>query len=796
MKRPLLWAIVWFALGEVLAINISNEQQAGVLIGALACCVLGRKRSWFRKRPCLKVWLLSAFLGVLIAHIHYEDFEYGGMEISQCGNVKGVDEKKGEEGTAYNLIVEINDKTNNDRYKVLIYGCEELYKLGSCVRVSGRLEIFETARNPGAFDMQKYYLSRGIVYCMYTPEIISVSEEYSRLQQTLWEIRAEGCKRLDIMVEESVAGLFKGILLGEKDDIDIRTKLAFQITSLMHILSLSGLHLSLISAVVYRLLKSVIGTVYIASPVTMGILYVYGLMTGFSVATIRAFIMLLIAMLGDVIGRDYDILTADGITLFLLLFINPYRIYDAGMWLSVSAIAGVFAGRQGYRRLACRLHLKTGRIRKYIIESFLLSVFVAMGINIVTLPITLLQYYQFCPYSLLLNLIVIPLMSVVVMSGMIALITVSHITGTTLILARYIIKAGEWILKLYRALCAGTIKLPGYVINTGKPELIQVVIYYVAIFLIYELLIDNKVCVEYFNRLNKIIKQYIAVGVAAAAIMSIAVIGVLRDSERAVFLDVGQGDAIAIRTEKGTNICVDGGSSSKDEVGRYMLIPALKSMRMAHIDYWFISHTDEDHISGLIEILQLGRLSGLDIDNIVFATAIERDEKYIELCELAELNGVNIVHMNYMDRLEGKDFKVICYHPIENGRCGTESIGQTGIYDKNQASLALLYQSDKMQIMLLGDMDTTAIEDMLNETDIAEAFNTQSSGCKILKVPHHGSRYSACDKLYEGISFDVAVISCGKNNLYGHPHEEVLEILEENGMNVLRTDEAGAIVMK
>lgn len=790
MKRPLLWAIVWFALGEVLAINISNEQQAGVLIGALACCVLGKKNIW------LRVWVIFLAFGVFIAHIHYEDFEYGGMEISQCGNVKSVDEKKGEEGTAYNLIVEINDKTNNDRYKILIYGCEESYKLGSCVRVSGRLEIFETARNPGAFDMQRYYLSKGIVYCMYTPEIILVSEDYSRLQQILWEIRAEGCKRLDIMVEKSVAGLFKGILLGEKEDIDLRTRLSFQITSLMHILSLSGLHLSLISAVVYGLLKRVIGTVYIASPVTMMILYAYGLMTGFSVATIRAFIMLLIAMLGELIGRDYDILTADGITLFLLLFINPYRIYDAGMWLSVSAIVGVFTGRQVYRRFACRLHFKTGKISKYIKESFLLSFFVAMGINIVTLPITLLQYYQLCPYSLLLNLIVIPLMSVVVMSGMVALITVSHITGTTLFLAQYMIKAGEWILRLYRALCAGTIKLPGYVINTGKPELIQVVIYYVAIFLIYELLLDNKVCVGCFNRLNKIIKQYVAVGVVVAAIISIAVIGAVRDSERAVFMDVGQGDAIAIRTEKGTNICVDGGSSSKDEVGRYMLIPALKSMRMAHIDYWFISHTDEDHISGLVEILQLGRLAGLDIDNIVFSTAIEKDKKYNELCELAELNGVNIVHMNYMDRLEGKDFKVSCYHPIENGRCGTESIGQTGIYDKNQASLALLYQSDRMQIMLLGDMDTTAIEDMLNETDIAEAFNTQSSGCKILKVPHHGSRYSACDKLYEGISFDMAVISCGKNNRYGHPHKETLGRLQEAGTIVYRTDETGAIEVR
>jgi competence protein ComEC len=254
-------------------------------------------------------------------------------------------------------------------------------------------------------------------------------------------------------------------------------------------------------------------------------------------------------------------------------------------------------------------------------------------------------------------------------------------------------------------------------------------------------------------------------------------------------MSVGQGDGIAIRTEDGVNICVDGGSTSKSETGRYIIAPCLKSQGMAEVDYWFVSHADSDHISGLMELLELGKLSGIHIENIVFSKYVVTDDNYDELCALAENAGINIIYMDYLDVLGTTSFKLTCYHPVSYSEDD----------DKNAASLALCYESELVTLWLTGDMDAEGMDELAAEPDgdvsVYAAVNDKQH-INILKMPHHGSKYSISEAFYEKFNPDIAVISCGKNNLYGHPHTETMETLDEYDIPSLITWQSGAVVVE
>ena len=243
--------------------------------------------------------------------------------------------------------------------------------------------------------------------------------------------------------------------------------------------------------------------------------------------------------------------------------------------------------------------------------------------------------------------------------------------------------------------------------------------------------------------------------------------------ETVYFLDVGQGDGILIRSPDGNNLVIDGGSTSQSGCGTYTLLPALRSQGMTDIDYWFVTHTDEDHISGLKEILLQGKLAQIKVRAVVFSAYVFHDEAFVELAALLQTAGIPIVWMEEEDVIGDGTFTLTCQHPT----------AEYHAKDKNAASLALAYHSNTFDMLFTGDMDADAIEDM----DIQQSFDC-------IKLPHHGSKYSYVEGFYRDA--DYGVISCGYNNRYGHPHAEVLEGLEQEGTQILRTDEMGAVIFR
>ena len=194
---------------------------------------------------------------------------------------------------------------------------------------------------------------------------------------------------------------------------------------------------------------------------------------------------------------------------------------------------------------------------------------------------------------------------------------------------------------------------------------------------------------------------------------------------------------------------------------------------MTEIDCWFVTHTDEDHISGLKELLLQGKLTQIKVRTVVFSAYVFQDAALAELEAVIRAAGITIVWMREGDVIGDDTFTLTCLHPTAEYRAK----------DKNAASLALAYHSDTFDMLFTGDMDADAVADM----DIQQDYDC-------IKLPHHGSKYSYVEGVYAHA--DYGLISCGYNNRYGHPHTEVLQGLAQEGSKVLRTDEMGAVVFR
>lgn len=244
-------------------------------------------------------------------------------------------------------------------------------------------------------------------------------------------------------------------------------------------------------------------------------------------------------------------------------------------------------------------------------------------------------------------------------------------------------------------------------------------------------------------------------------------------TEAICFLDVGQGDGILIRSPDGRNIVIDGGSTSQSKCGTYTLLPALRSQGMTEIDCWFVTHTDEDHISGLKELLLQGKLTQIKVRTVVFSTYVFQDAALAELEAVIRAAGITIVWMREGDVIGDDTFTLTCLHPTAEYRAK----------DKNAASLALAYHSDTFDMLFTETwMQMPSQIWIYNRIMIVSSFRIMAQSTRMWRGGYAHA--------------DYGLISCGYNNRYGHPHTEVLQGLAQEGTKVLRTDEMGAVVFR
>lgn len=240
------------------------------------------------------------------------------------------------------------------------------------------------------------------------------------------------------------------------------------------------------------------------------------------------------------------------------------------------------------------------------------------------------------------------------------------------------------------------------------------------------------------------------------------------------FLNVGQGDATFMETPQFHQILIDGGPDSTVLEKLQKLMPFYDRT----IDLVILTHPDKDHIAGLLEVLQRYK-----VDYILW-TGIVKDgplyQKWISLLEKSEKQGTKIIKAKLLQKIKAGDVVIDTLHPFED-----LTGSKFGVKDKdNDTGIVSRLIYGKNTFLFTADISSKAEKELINkELDLKS---------DVLKVAHHGSKYSTSDEFLKNVKPKIAVISVGKNS-YGHPTPETLQRLENSDIHILRTDKSGDI---
>lgn len=336
-------------------------------------------------------------------------------------------------------------------------------EIGSLVILKGTLKNFQQPTNPGQFNAPFYYQILRISFRLNQAEIQVKSDRFYKIAEGLYQLRRKAGSKVDALLPEQEASVMKTMLLGEKGILDEEIKDLYQRNGIAHILAISGLHISMIGMGLYQLLRRAGLKIKLSAILASMIIVLYGMMTGFAVSAIRAIAMFLLQMLAQILGRTYDRITALAVAAVLVLVEQPLYLFHSGFQFSFLCVLGI------------SLILPVlGNVRKGK------KLFEGVALMAVTLPVYLGVFYQIPVYSMFLNFIVLPMMSILMGAG-IVMILAAFLCTPLAIPAAWLITG---ILMVYERLGLFTEKLPHHYWTPGCPAKWQLAVYVAVLIII------------------------------------------------------------------------------------------------------------------------------------------------------------------------------------------------------------------------------------------------------------------------------------------------------------------------
>lgn len=729
----------------------------------------------FLCRICLPLLLWFALSGFLRGGS--EDAPHAipaGEKITVCGSVYRQEIKNGKQSIYLknisivsntagfmpeNTKLQVQQNTEERIFpkgtRMLLYlkdACE--IRIGERILASGEFDYPKRARNPGGFDGISYYGAQNIGGFLRKAAVLKRGGKCNVLMDGLYQVRSFLRARIYRSMSPKDAGIVSAMLLGEKGNVDAEVKSLYQDNGIIHILAISGLHISMIGMALYQVLRKMRLGHFPAGLLSGALMIAYAAMTGFAYSAVRAVSMFVIFLLAQASGRTYDLPTALTLSAAGILLVQGAAITQAGFLLSFAAVGGVLL-----------VHTWNAEVLKGT------ALGVSLSVQLTTIPLIAWYYYQLPLYGIFLNLLIVPLVPFIVGFAVLGMLG-----GEMLMYPAHLLLAMvEWICEKIRL-------LPFAVIVVRKPEIWQVLLYYFIILTGVFILQRDRFCGKFAifrNNLHKSPKMdLIKLPIAIILIVTIFFFPQKKPFTM-TFLDVGQGDGCCIESTSGRVYLIDGGSSSEKKLAQYTLEPFLMSRGIGTVDYWLVSHYDGDHISGLLEILEsyvpgvLGKnAAGISIQTIVLPVRKEATEQEEKICALAQKNGISVRFVQKGDILRDNDLKIQILSPQADRNYENE----------NAASMTAEISCENFRALLTGDIEGEAEEALYTEGPI-----------DVLKAAHHGSRGSSSEAFLERIRPKLICISSGKDNRYGHPHAEFLQRAAEVGCRIIRTDECGAI---
>jgi competence protein ComEC len=630
---------------------------------------------------------------------------------------------------------------------------EKNAEAGISCPVKGTLEEPETSRNENSFNYRDYLKQQGTYWILNagTFSLERCSTEKGNILTGIKKVRGKGIAYINKNFPEETRGYVSALLFGEQKDINEDELSVFRRLGLVHLLAISGLHVSFLSGIVFYIGIRLGITREHMSLSMLVFLPIYVILSGASPSVWRACLMAMIFFLLSFARKKITITKSIMIVYISLLSVQPYMLFNIGFQLSFAA--------------AFSMVMSSAIISRHdhkLLQLLLISCICQMS----TVPILLFTFYEVTLWGVLLNVLFVPLYTILLPFSI-----------ATLLIHLVYPPAGNFFIYFLNMIITASNQMAGFVsklplasIAFGKPSFVIMLLLIVCILLFFAFWDLSKV---------KTAKYWIAAIVLLLFFQLYA--EKMNPFGEVIFIDIGQGDAILIKLpfDKGNYLIDTGGRLTFNQeswkrrrgsfnTGNDIIIPLLKSKGIDRLDKLILTHPDTDHIGSARELIE-----GITVKEIVTGKGMEHEYIKEDFIEAAKAAYVTFTAVQRGDQWQEGDAHFYILNPFRKEE------------DKNESSIVIYAELGGKRWLFTGDFGVTG------EAELLSSF--PKLRVDILKAGHHGSRTSTSETFLDRLQPGIAIISAGKKNRYGHPHSEVIKALQRRRIIIYRTDNNGGI---
>lgn len=761
-RKPLFWHCVAFATGIVFSSLLELSFMAALIFlgfSALSLLLVKRSKNFY--------WLLilafaAGSFWLAAWDFHQKEWPYTkGTPLVISGMALGNSTAGDKEGHYSFLLKTFSINGEPCREKLYVYADDnQEIVYGEYLEIAGKAMVVQSYDNANAFDYHQYLKRHNIygsVSAAYGGSVAKTGESGGNflLKMASWA-NLRFTEALAYLPQNQQT-LLRGVFLGDKAGLDYSDKSILSKTGIMHAFSVSGLHVGyvvLLGMFFFGYSRRTRWQRLIA--ISIAVIF-YAAITNFNPPVIRASVMAIVGLLAFSLDEKPDPYVALGLAALVCLLWQPLLVFDAGFQLSFIAVLGILYLTPVFKRLLPG--------NNYCVNLFAVS----LAASSATMPLIAYYFYLVSIAAITISPLLVLGIGVVVMLSFVGCIcALFSITLATLPLF-----AGGALIEVIYDLSTwvGSWRISSLAVS--KPSIPLIITCY-AILIAVPLI------------LKKGHKWLVWVAIVTAMILLVLPLGSYQNRSdyygllagkgeimEVTFVDVGQGDCSLVITPQGKVLLIDGGGKSNNPgwVGENVLLPYLKSRGIKEIDLMIASHPDEDHVDGLITVLQF-----LPTDSLLTSQAFPENLLQQKLEQTARVAGTDIVYTKAGKKycLEENVYLTV-YLPTGDQTYDNE--------DTNAGSLVVKLSFQGMDFLFTGDVEGASLDSLVKQNVQAE----------VLKLPHHGSSGSFSPAFYAKVHPLAVVVSVGKGNSFGHPGKDILQYFTERKIALYRTDDDGSI---
>lgn len=745
--RKLMWLSIGFAFAAALAMYVLGTKSC-LFAAAVCALLLVAAVAALRRFPKIRI-AVAVLLGCTLSFAWISAFDALYLrtprqldeQIVQT-TITIVDYS---EETDYGVAVDAIAKIAGKYYRLCVYLPEDT-DLSPGDRLTDRFTFRSTL--PGGSADSSYNRSYHIFLTAKSSDELRIDTA----KHLPWYgypayVREKLSATLTRCMTDDTAGFVTALLIGERDSIDYATNTAFKISGISHIIAVSGLHVSILFALISFMTRHRrLPTLLVGVP----ILLFFAAVADFSPSILRACIMHGLMMTAMLCEKDYDPPTALGFSALVMLFVDPWTITSVSFQLSMACMAGIFLFTEpitAYLTDKKRLGRFRGR-KKKLCDFFASSVGASFGASVFVTPLCAYYFGMVSLVAPLTNLLTLWIISFIFYGGMLVCAAglIWPIIGT-----------------FFGTLLAFPVR---YVLGTAKllASFPLSAVYTDSVYIVFWLIFVYVLLAVHLLVRKKSVLAFSCCAVIGLCIALTASWTAYPANECSIsVLDVGQGQCIILQSEGKTFVVDCGGDSDTDAADT--AANELMSRGIFRIDGLILTHFDRDHAAGAQYLLQ----------------RIDADALYLPVC--ADADGTSSTLSDAYRKIRIDETTILSY-----GDTRITLVASENAISDNESGLCILFQTKSCAILITGDRSMDGEAELLRQIALPQL--------DVLVVGHHGSKYSTGSALLKTTQPRLALISVGADNTYGHPTQEVLERLAQYGCVVYRTDQNGKIIYR